>query len=81
MSIRLLRDRTKKHSPQDDFESFVYVMLFYSLRYLRHDKLGPDLPNITSSIFDVGIYVGDGMRGGNGKFALTLDFGDLRFSV
>ncbi|KAK0481365.1 hypothetical protein IW261DRAFT_1070655 [Armillaria novae-zelandiae] len=77
MSIRLLRDRTKKHSPQDDFESFVYVMLFHGLRYLRHNELGPDLPKIISSIFDVGIYVGNGMRGGNGKFALTYDFGDL----
>ncbi|KAK0481366.1 hypothetical protein IW261DRAFT_1592552 [Armillaria novae-zelandiae] len=76
MSIRLLRDRTKKHSPQDDFESFVYVMLFHGLRYLRHNELGPDLPNIIS-IFDAGIYVRNGMRGGAGKGALVHGVGAL----
>ncbi|KAK0481367.1 hypothetical protein IW261DRAFT_1681060 [Armillaria novae-zelandiae] len=77
MSIRHLRDRTKKHSPQDDFESFVYVMLYHGLRYLCHNKVGPCLPDIISAIFDVGNYVRDGMRGGNGKVALIIDFGDL----
>ncbi|KAK0233974.1 hypothetical protein IW262DRAFT_1241657, partial [Armillaria fumosa] len=77
MSIRLLRDRTKKHEPQDDFESFVYVMLFHGLRYLRHNKVGPHLLNIISTIFDHAVDVGDGMRGGNGKVGLISDFGDL----
>ncbi|KAK0500734.1 hypothetical protein EDD18DRAFT_1348137 [Armillaria luteobubalina] len=47
-------------------------MLFYGVCYLRHHKLGPDLSNIISAIFDVGINIGDEMRGGNGKLALGL---------
>ncbi|KAK0500892.1 hypothetical protein EDD18DRAFT_1101871 [Armillaria luteobubalina] len=50
----------------------VYAMLFCGLCYLRHHELGPDLPNIISSIFDVGINIGDEMRRGNGKLALGL---------
>ncbi|KAK0217675.1 hypothetical protein EDD85DRAFT_942553 [Armillaria nabsnona] len=78
MSIELLTDRTKKHEPQDDFESFIYVMLFYGLSYLRHNKVGPYLPNIISSVFDDGVDVGDGKQGGTGKVALAYGSGPLR---
>ncbi|KAK0233969.1 hypothetical protein IW262DRAFT_1477391 [Armillaria fumosa] len=77
MSIELLRDRTKKHEHQDDFESFIYVMLFYGLTHLHHSKMGPDLPEAISTIFDDTTNLRDGKRGGNGKVALTVDFGNL----
>ncbi len=37
--------RTRKHQLQHDFESFIYVMLFY----------GPDLPDLISAIFDAAV--------------------------
>ncbi|KAK0481369.1 hypothetical protein IW261DRAFT_1606688 [Armillaria novae-zelandiae] len=77
MSIALLRDRTKKHEPQDDFESFVYVMLFYGLCYLRHNEIGPDLPNVVSAIFDAARNIGHAKRGGSGKAALVHGLGEL----
>ncbi|SJL15777.1 uncharacterized protein ARMOST_19282 [Armillaria ostoyae] len=78
MSIELLRDRTKKHEPQDDFESFVYVMLFYGLCYLHHNEVGPELPNVISAIFDAGIEATNGKLGGNGKVGLVHGSGPLR---
>ncbi|KAK0496213.1 hypothetical protein EDD18DRAFT_1462737 [Armillaria luteobubalina] len=77
MSIELLRDRTKRHQPQDDFESFIYVLLYYGLTHLHHSKTGPDLPEAISTIFDGATNLRDGRRGGNGKVALIVDFGDL----
>ncbi|KAK0233952.1 hypothetical protein IW262DRAFT_1452502 [Armillaria fumosa] len=79
MSIGLLRDRKKQHLPQDDFESFIYVMLYHGLRYLRHSKVGPGLRDTIASIFDDGTDNGDGTwSGGNGKASMTLkDKGNL----
>ncbi|KAK0209066.1 hypothetical protein DFS33DRAFT_1415241 [Desarmillaria ectypa] len=78
MSIGLLRDRTKKHEPQDDFESFIYVMLYHGLCYLRHSKVGPGLRDTVALIFDDSVDNGDGTwRGGNMKTALAHDMGLL----
>ncbi|KAK0481387.1 hypothetical protein IW261DRAFT_1592568 [Armillaria novae-zelandiae] len=79
MSIGLLRDRKKEHLPQDDFESFIYVMLYHGLRYLRHSKVGPGLRDMIASIFDDGTDNGDGTwSGGNGKASMALkDKGNL----
>ncbi|KAK0209060.1 hypothetical protein DFS33DRAFT_1415225 [Desarmillaria ectypa] len=78
MSIGLLRDRTKKHEPQDDFESFIYVMLYHGLRYLRHSKVGPGLQNTMARIFDDSVDNGDGTwSGGDAKTALAHDMGPL----
>ncbi|KAK0209045.1 hypothetical protein DFS33DRAFT_497825 [Desarmillaria ectypa] len=72
MSIGLLRDRKKKHEPQDDFESFIYVMLYHGLCYLRHRKVGPGLRDTVALIFDDNVDNGDGTwSGGNVKAALT----------
>ncbi|KAK0434022.1 hypothetical protein EV421DRAFT_1842230 [Armillaria borealis] len=74
MSIGLLRDRKKQHLPQDDFESFIYVMLYHGLRYLRHSKVGPGLRDTIASIFDDAIDNGDGTwSGGSGKASVTLE--------
>ncbi len=79
MSIALLDDRTKKHEPQDDFESFIYVMLYHGLRYLPHNEVGPGLGNIIAFIFDVGLDVGNGeWRGGAVKAALAARLRSLR---
>ncbi|KAK0494667.1 hypothetical protein EDD18DRAFT_1256202 [Armillaria luteobubalina] len=79
MSIALLDERTKKHEPQDDFESFIYVMLYHGLRYLPHNEVGPGLKNLVSFIFDVGIDVGNGeWRGGAAKAALAASLRPLR---
>ncbi len=78
MFIELLRDRTKKHEPQDNFESFVYVMLFYGLCYLRHNEVGPELPNVISASFDAGIEATNGKLGGSGKVGLVHGSGPLR---
>ncbi|KAF8056974.1 hypothetical protein FPV67DRAFT_633928 [Lyophyllum atratum] len=38
MSCNLLSERRKIHTIQDDMESFVYVVLYYALRYFRHSE-------------------------------------------
>lgn len=74
MSIGLLRDRKKQHLPQDDFESFIYVMLYHGLRYLHHSKVGPGLRDTIASIFDDAIDNGDGTwSGGSGKVSVTQE--------
>ncbi|KAG7448788.1 uncharacterized protein BT62DRAFT_992758 [Guyanagaster necrorhizus] len=78
MSIGLLRNRNKKHEAQDDFESFIYVMLHHGLRYMTHSAVGPGLRNIISSIFDIAIDVGNGQWvGALGKGALVHGLGPL----
>ncbi|RDB29337.1 hypothetical protein Hypma_014855 [Hypsizygus marmoreus] len=43
MSSQLLMDITKQHTFQDDLESFVYVVLYLGLRYLKHNLKPHDL--------------------------------------
>ncbi len=79
MSIALLRNRNKKHAVQDDFESFIYVMLYHGLRYLAHNQPRSGLRSIMTSIFDGGINVGNGQwHGGTVKTALARDLDPLR---
>ncbi|KAK0466195.1 uncharacterized protein EV420DRAFT_1326591 [Desarmillaria tabescens] len=78
MSIGLLRDRTKIHELQDDFESFVYVMLYHGLRYLRHSKVGSGLQFTMDRIFDSIVDNGDGTwSGGDAKTSLAYEMGPL----
>ncbi len=65
MSIALTTDRTKMQEPQDDFESFIYIMLYYGLFYLHYSKASPGLPNMISRIFDDSIDKGDETYGGD----------------
>ncbi|KAK0494682.1 hypothetical protein EDD18DRAFT_1175629 [Armillaria luteobubalina] len=79
MSIALLDQTTKKHEPQDDFESFIYVMLYHGLSYLAHNQARSGLRNLMIFIFDVGIDVGDGQWcGGAAKTALVHSLKPLR---
>ena len=55
MSARLLRikDPTKvQHELQDDMESFLHVLCWLSLRYVKHTIAGPDLKHLLTSYFD-----------------------------
>ncbi len=81
MAIHVYRASSRqneKHVPQGDFESFVYVMLLYGLCYLRHNEVGPELPNVISAIFDAGIEATNGKLGGSGKVGLMHGSGPLR---
>jgi len=62
---------TKLHVVQDDIESFVILILYHALRYMRHNAF--DLKDIMFRVFDDGTVGPDGYsRGGQGKEALFL---------
>lgn len=51
MSTLLLMDRHKLHTIQDDIESFIHIVLYHGLRYLKHSQ--PDLAaSILREVFD-----------------------------
>jgi hypothetical protein len=61
----------KLHVAQDDTESFVILVLYYGLRYLKHNVF--DLKDIMLRVFDDGNVGPDGYsRGGQGKESLFL---------
>ncbi|TFK41629.1 hypothetical protein BDQ12DRAFT_710673 [Crucibulum laeve] len=69
MSTLLLKTPGKQHELQDDIESFVHVVMYYGLLYLKHNHVD-QLPIIITNVFDEctrenGMYVG-----GYGKEAL-----------
>jgi hypothetical protein len=58
----------KLHVAQDDIESFVILVLYYGLRYVKHNAF--DIKDIMLHVFDDGT---DGhSRGGQGKESLFL---------
>jgi hypothetical protein len=61
----------KLHVAQDDMESFVILVLYYSLRYVKHNAF--NIKDIMLRVFDDGNVGPDGYsRGGKGKRALFL---------
>ena len=55
MSARLLLatdPRNVNHGLQDDMESFLHVLCWLSLRYVKHTMSGPDLRQLLTSYFD-----------------------------
>ena len=55
MSARLLLatdPRNVNHELQDDMESFLHVLCWLSLRYVKHTMSGPDLRQLLTSYFD-----------------------------
>ncbi|KAF7439780.1 hypothetical protein PC9H_000116 [Pleurotus ostreatus] len=74
MSIDLLRGERRPHKVSDDLESFFWVVLYYSLLYLPHNKVGK-LDDVVPAIFEQYTFFGLGeTKGGNGK--LTVMEGD-----
>ncbi|KAJ8701089.1 hypothetical protein PTI98_004052 [Pleurotus ostreatus] len=51
MSIALLEHPTRRHRVDDDLESLFWVVLYYSLVYLPHNKLSK-LPKLVRHIFE-----------------------------
>ncbi|CAA7259376.1 unnamed protein product [Cyclocybe aegerita] len=67
MSVGLLEDPTKLHELPDDLESFVYIILYFTLRYLDHNRFD-NLGMIMDYIFDYSNSNDDGtVTGGAGK--------------
>ncbi|KDQ32581.1 hypothetical protein PLEOSDRAFT_1032153, partial [Pleurotus ostreatus PC15] len=70
MSIDLLRGERRPHKVSDDLESFFWVVLYYSLLYLPHNKVGK-LDDVVPAIFEQYTFFGLGeTKGGNGKLAV-----------
>jgi hypothetical protein len=64
-------DPTRQHSVQDDMESFVILVLYHGLRYMKHNAF--DLRWIMTQVFDNSHVGPDGYtRGGDGKRALFM---------
>jgi hypothetical protein len=64
-------DPTKQHSVQDDMESFIILVLYHGLRYMKHNAF--ELRWIMSKVFDDSHVGPDGYtRGGDGKRALFM---------
>ncbi|CAA7269097.1 unnamed protein product [Cyclocybe aegerita] len=86
LSARLLKNPLKIHSVQDDLESFFFLVLYYSIRYIPNDQGIQELKELHAELFEecrwrsaIGQYVG-----GQGKFfmitegyhSLSVDFMD-----
>ncbi|KAI0316400.1 hypothetical protein OF83DRAFT_1245226, partial [Amylostereum chailletii] len=71
MSAALLLRRRKNQQPRDDFESFLWALLYNVLRYRPTSVKGPDLQVLIYDTFDE---VSPGKKGGKGK----LHFFDAR---
>ncbi|KAF8967491.1 hypothetical protein BDZ97DRAFT_1803556 [Flammula alnicola] len=70
MSINILRRADSVHTLQDDLESFFYVVLYFTLRYLKHTKTAV-VSEILKRIFDQHLeYENSSATGGDGKCAL-----------
>ncbi|KAJ8701075.1 hypothetical protein PTI98_004038 [Pleurotus ostreatus] len=71
MSIDLLRGERRPHKISDDLESFFWVVLYYSLLYLPHNKVGT-LGDIIPAIFEQYTSFGE-TKGGQGKHIVVME--------
>ncbi|KAF4579735.1 hypothetical protein EYR36_001554 [Pleurotus pulmonarius] len=69
MSIDLLSGTKCLHKVSDDMESFFWVVLYYSLLYLPHNKAG-ELSEIIPAVFEQYTYSTQA-KGGDGKIAVV----------
>ncbi|KAG5649497.1 hypothetical protein H0H81_003466 [Sphagnurus paluster] len=76
MSCLLLMDHHSVHTVQDDMESFVYVLLYLGLRYLKHKKPRETL-HIMSEIFDYEKFIDGNCTGGENKRFMIESLGKL----
>lgn len=70
MSIDLLSGKQCLHRASDDMESFFWVVLYYSLLYLAHNKVG-ELAEMITAVFEQYSY-SDRPKGGDGKGTIVL---------
>ncbi|KAG6886957.1 hypothetical protein C0992_001429, partial [Termitomyces sp. T32_za158] len=74
MSYLLLKPHHYVHTIQDDMESFVYVMIYFGLRYLQHSS-DYDTTCLLKRIFDFEMITKDGLViGGWHKRMLMSNF-------
>ncbi|KAI0310013.1 hypothetical protein OF83DRAFT_1296018 [Amylostereum chailletii] len=66
MSVALLSKRKENQEPRDDFESFLWTLLYNVLRYRPTCVKGPELQKLVHNIFDD---VKVNKKGGDGKLA------------
>ncbi|KAL4256666.1 Fungal-type protein kinase domain-containing protein [Pleurotus pulmonarius] len=71
MSIDLLRGERRPHKVSDDLESFFWVVLYYGLLYLPHNKVGV-LDDIITAIFEQYTSSGE-TKGGQGKHVVVME--------
>lgn len=75
MSMRLLGQPNKKHTLQDDLESFFWVLLYVIIRYLV-TSLGnsfESIPTVMQTIFDVFASNGNQTVGGAYKKEVVME--------
>ena len=78
LSTRLCQFGRKKHQLQDDLESFVHVVMYTTLRYMRNEYSQATLQKHMKSIYDEGRYAkyttfGDGLAPFMGSKLVLLD--------
>ncbi|KAF4579716.1 hypothetical protein EYR36_001535 [Pleurotus pulmonarius] len=71
MSIKLLSGKQCLHTVSDDMESFFWVVLYYSLLYLPHNKV-TELSEIIPAVFEQYTYSTQA-KGGDGKTAVVSE--------
>ncbi|KAG9226998.1 hypothetical protein CCMSSC00406_0008970 [Pleurotus cornucopiae] len=71
MSIDLLLGERRPHQISDDLESFFWVVLYYGLLYLPHNKVD-NLYEIITAVFEQYTYYGEA-KGGSGKDTMVMN--------
>ncbi|KAF4607760.1 hypothetical protein EYR40_000095 [Pleurotus pulmonarius] len=70
MSIGLLMGEKRPHRIRDDLESFFWVVLYYGLLYLPHNKVNT-LYEIITGVFEQYTYYSEA-KGGTGKYFMVM---------
>ncbi|KAF9487103.1 hypothetical protein BDN71DRAFT_1478799 [Pleurotus eryngii] len=73
MSIDLLFGERRPHRISDDLESFFWVVLYYGLLYLPHNKVD-NLYEIITAVFEQYSYYAEA-KGGAGKYTMVMKGG------
>lgn len=75
MSVNLLGRLDKKNALQDDIESFFWVLLYATIRYLSTSisESGESVPLILKLIFDVALNNGKATLGGSVKKEVVME--------
>lgn len=80
MSAALLGDPTRESTLQDDLESFLHVLIYAALRYLRHNFTPHALLGFMGQFFDSKNYHQNGWSGGDYK-KFMLRAGEISYNL